>query len=214
MTLNVATTNADIANMQIDSEVKFLKIPTEDHLLTLTEKYDIYILKDCPKVREQLKRLRYKEPYTDIILYGKDEDLIEVCAAKPSGYLKEPFTLRDVACLIASISHGRTAYSYTYKKGTEYETIFLPDVNYIDIEARCIVFHCDRYSCRTNTLQQAFGKQLSSLLDFPDFTFLAPSIIINHTKIKHLNSTSVTFKNGDICYYPATNYHMLLDKIK
>lgn len=72
------------------------------------------------------------------------------------------------------------------------------ELNYIDISGRTLCYHLtNKEEHYSSTLTTSFKKAISPLDEHDLLLFLKPSLLINVSKIKIIDTNKITFENGD-----------------
>jgi hypothetical protein len=82
----------------------------------------------------------------------------------------------------------------------------LNKVLYADIQKRNLCCHLENEVLNSKTLKTSFKNYIGTLVYHPDFVFIPPSLIINLNQIKIMNKDNLTFKNGEVLYFPKKGY--------
>ena len=83
-------------------------------------------------------------------------------------------------------------------------------LNYVNIAHRSLRFYMTYgKQIDSQTLRQSFYKEVQPMLKHTELYFMAPSLLVNLENIKELYPDHIIFKNGDITYYPKTQYEKL-----
>lgn len=99
----------------------------------------------------------------------------------------------------------RREYKYLDTPNGEVK-IDLNKVLYADIQKRNLCCHLENEVLNSKTLKTSFENYIGTLVYHPDFVFIPPSLIINLNQIKIMNKDNLTFKNGEVLYFPKKGY--------
>ena len=143
------------------------------------------------------------------------EDYIQMIDAVKSDsnnlYLLKPIKLEVLILLLDYARQKIKSNVISIHLGhNEEEIIEVKNLNYVNIVNRSLRFHmtCNR-EIDSQSLRQSFVKEAEPMLRHPELYFMPPSLIVNLENIKQLYDDHITFKNGNVIYYPRTAYEKL-----
>ena len=87
------------------------------------------------------------------------------------------------------------------------ELIYIRNLNYINIEERSLCYHLtDGILKASHVLRNSFEKSIRQYLHNDNLMFIKPSLLINLANIKSMDKDKLTFRNGEVLYYPKKYY--------
>lgn len=93
------------------------------------------------------------------------------------------------------------------------EMVYIKNLNYINIEERSLCYHLSEGVIKASyVLRNSFVKSINHYLHHENLLFIKPSLLINIANIKALNRDFITFKNGEILYYPKKHYDLIREQ--
>lgn len=198
--MTIATTNSTICRY-LQNTIFFNNI---DDLLADVNNYDIYIIEPSPKV----SKLNHQGK---IVYYGNVTN--QIFAATPYAILDDPISHKQLYKIISSLSSIiENNYLFIIQKNA-CQRLYIPNINYVNIEGRSLVYHLIDKNETTSTIQTSF-KKATHLINHPSFIFLAPALLINLYNIKVLNDDNIIFYNNDKCYIPKTKYKLIYETLQ
>lgn len=91
--------------------------------------------------------------------------------------------------------------------------IRINNLNYVNIVKRCLCYHLkDGAMFDGQTLRSSFEKAITPLQHNKTFLFLPPSLLINLSEIKIVNSDNLTFENDEVLYFPKKAYELVRER--
>jgi hypothetical protein len=93
------------------------------------------------------------------------------------------------------------------------ELIYIRNLNYINIEERSMCYHLTEGMLKaSHVLRNSFEKSIRQYLHNDNLMFIKPSLLINLANIKSLNREYITFRNGEVLYYPKKYYEFIRER--
>lgn len=87
------------------------------------------------------------------------------------------------------------------------------DLNYISIEGRALAYHLNNKEIfYSNTLTKSFVKAISPLDKHDLLLFIKPSLLINITKIRIIDTNRIIFDNGEILPVASTHKKIIQEE--
>lgn len=178
-----------------------------DDILTTPYRFDIYVI-DMENDKEQGMFIGIKMKQIDVfghIVYI-DTEISSFCdslKAEADCFLTKPITSDGLFPLIDKIRKMIKADTIVISTPEGDRKIRTSDLNYINIEERCLCYHLTNsefYDGRS--LRASFEKAITPLQHQATLLFLPPSLLINAENIELLNNDHLIFESGDKLYFP------------
>ena len=130
---------------------------------------------------------------------------------KAFNFVKKPANKEKIFSILHEVrEEKRREYKYLDTPNGEVK-IDLGKVLYADIQKRNLCCHLENEVLNSKTLKTSFENYIGTLVYHPDFVFIPPSLIINLNQIKIMNKDNLTFKNGEVLYFPKKAMKKLID---
>lgn len=190
-------------------------IPTNDieQLIKSTKRiiclidYDIYL-----QNKKILQNWQNQNKVIFIFVAKTHYQMIDAIKKNENSYcLLYPIKQDSLVLILDYIKQNLRSCMVIVKKGYSGEEIVaINDLNYIDIANRSLRFHMtQKKEIYSQTLHTSFAKETAAMLKHQELYFMAPSLLVNLENIKELYPDHMIFKNGEIAYYPKTQYEKL-----
>lgn len=169
--------------------------------------YDFYL-----KNFERLKKWKKKTHICFMFIAKNHYQMIEAVKSNPNDYcLLSPLKTDMLLMLLDYIREKIKSKVIAIKKAHNGEEIIeVNKLNYVNIVHRSLRFYMTYgKQIDSQTLRQSFYKEVQPMLKHTELYFMAPSLLVNLENIKELYPDHIIFKNGDITYYPKTQYEKL-----
>lgn len=200
-----------LINEKIMAKVTILTNPSE--FLTVPGSYDIYIMDmdsedDVIDLGKQMMEIDHGSYY---IYISNNENVAHKAAKIHSDYfLTKPLDIEELTSILREIRQEIKEESIIIKTAEGERRISVSNLNYINIEKRCLCYHLkDGNIFDGQTLRGAFEKAIFPLQNNPIFVFLPPSLLINLGEIEILDDDHLQFRNGGILYFPKSAHDNL-----
>lgn len=174
--------------------------------------YDVYII-DLDTEENGLevgKKLMEINPDGHYVYISKDINNAYLATKIRANYfLKKPIDKEDFLHILKKIKHRIQDDTIIIKISTGERRVRINMLNYINIVKRCLCYHLsDGTVFDGQVLRTSFEKAISPLQFHKSgaFLFLAPSLLINVSEIKILNSDNIIFENDEVLYFPKKAY--------
>ena len=128
----------------------------------------------------------------------------------PYYYIRDPINKEEIFALLAQVQHDMLSKMIMLKTQIGFRVIDVADLNYVNIVSRAVAYHLDNGELVSGLcLRGSFEKAIADIKDTPSLYFMRPSLLINLSKIKVLDTDHVEFINGEKLYYPRTAFESL-----
>lgn len=125
-------------------------------------------------------------------------------------FLKKPIDVQEFNIILTRIKQKIQEDNIIVKIPTGERRIRSNNLNYINIVKRCLYYHLKDGTMFTGqTLRTSFEKAIYPLQNSQMFLFLPPSLLINLSEIKIVNSDNIIFENDDVVYFPKKAYDIV-----
>lgn len=202
------------ADNEISGRYQTFNNPTE--LLTVPSHFDVYIM-DLEEEKEEVLFLGFQMKKIDS--YGHfvyiDSQLDSFCdslIAEADCFLTKPITSVHLFPLLNKIRKMIKEDSVIVSTPEGDRRIRTSDLNYINIENRCLCYHLvggELYDGRS--LRGSFEKSITPLQHQRTLLFIPPSLLINIENIEILNTDHLYFVGGEKLYFPR-KHHDAIEK--
>lgn len=187
----------------------------EKELLNAPASFDIYIMDmesktDVVKLSQDMRSI---DPNAHIIFIG--QDFKKALKMHGSFYLPKPFKYEDLHQILDLIKKKVKEDNIIIKTPFGDRRVKTNMVNYIHIEKRCLCYHLkDGAIFDGQTLRESFEKAIGPLKNHPVFLFVSPSLVLNLSEIKILDTNCITFEDGEMLYFPKKAHDYIYEKWK
>lgn len=125
-------------------------------------------------------------------------------------FLEKPIDVQEFIFILTRIKQKIQEDNIIIKIPTGERRIRSNNLNYINIVKRCLCYHLrDGAMFDGQTLRTSFEKAIYPLQNSQMFLFLPPSLLINLSEIKIVNSDNIIFENDDVVYFPKKAYNIV-----
>ena len=125
-------------------------------------------------------------------------------------FLEKPIDIQEFHTILTRIKQKIQEDNIIIKIPTGERRIRSNNLNYINIVKRCLCYHLrDGAMFDGQTLRTSFEKAIYPLQNSQMFLFLPPSLLINLSEIKIVNSDNIIFENDDVVYFPKKAYDIV-----
>ena len=184
-------------------------------LIAIPNRYDVYFIdmdsaEDGIQVGVQLAEL----DDSGYFVYFSENPLNAHRAIKFGAYhfLDIPFEPEEITKVLLRIRKQVKEDSIVIKTPLGERRVRINNVNYINIVKRCLCYHLkDGTVFDGQALRSSFEKAIYPLQDQEPFLFLSPSLLINVSEIKILNSDHLIFENDEVMFFPKKSYDVIHD---
>ena len=125
-------------------------------------------------------------------------------------FLEKPIDIQEFNIILTRIKQKIQEDNIIIKIPTGERRIRSNNLNYINIVKRCLCYHLrDGAMFDGQTLRTSFENAIYPLQNSQMFLFLPPSLLINLSEIKIVNSDNIIFENDDVVYFPKKDYNIV-----
>ena len=162
---------------------------------TIYKKYDIIII--------PIKLKKEKPILISVVICDANVERAKELETLINEYLK---TQDDAPASIKIVTKTRSKIMLVPTAAGE-ELIYIRNLNYINIEERSLCYHLtDGILKASHVLRNSFEKSIRQYLHNDNLMFIKPSLLINLANIKSMDKDKLTFRNGEVLYYPKKYY--------
>lgn len=180
-------------------------------LLTVPSRFDVYIM-DLENNKEEVIFLGAKMKQIDtfghiIYIDAQMDSFCDSLLADADCFLIKPITKNSLFPLLNKIRKLIKQDSIIISTPAGDRKIRTSDLNYINIEDRCLCYHLrneDFYNGKS--LRGSFEKSITPLQHQETLMFIPPSLLINIENIEVLNVDHLIFDNGEKIYFPKKHH--------
>lgn len=189
-----------------------------EDLLFASGSYDVYIMdidssEDIDALSSRISEIDFSSRF---IFMGTDPAL--ACSAykvDAESYLLKPIDKKQLFKVLTKIKQKVKEEAIIIKTPEGERRVKIPQLNYINIVKRCLCYHLkDGNVFDGQTLRTSFEKAITPLNLHPSFYFLAPSLLINLSEIKIINTDHIIFENDNVLYFPKKAYDIIYEHWK
>lgn len=182
-------------------------------MILVPTKYDIYIM-DMDSAEDTIalgKTLMDINASSRFIYISKDTTkAYSVFKLHADYFLEKPIDVQEFIFILTRIKQKIQEDNIIIKIPTGERRIRAHNLNYINIVKRYLCYHLkDGAMFSGQILRTSFGKAIYPLQNSKMFLFLAPSLLINLSEIKIVNTDHIIFENDDIVYFPKKAYNIV-----
>ena len=211
-TLTIKTTIQDfLIQYKLMAKVSEYK-KTEDIILAPV-RYDAYIvdmdiIEDIPTL---ISTLSEKDAGCRFIFMSGDITKAYFAFKMHADYfLEKPININDLNFILNAIKQKIQHDNIIIKTSIGERRIRSNNLNYINIVKRCLCYHLKNGAMFDGqTLRTSFEKAIFPLQNSKMFLFLPPSLLINLSEIKEVNSDHIVFENDEIVFFPKKSYEQV-----
>ena len=143
-----------------------------------------------------------------IVICDANEARANELSALINEYLKNYDGGEDVPASIKIVTKTRSKIMLVPTAAGE-ELIYIRNLNYINIEERSMCYHLTEGMLKaSHVLRNSFEKSIRQY----NLMFIKPSLLINLANIKSMNREYITFRSGEILYYPKKYYEAIHER--
>ena len=184
-----------------------------EDLILVPTRYDIYIM-DMDSSEDTIalgKTMMDIEAGSRFIYMSSDTTkAYSVFKLHADYFLEKPIDIQDFHTILTRIKQKIQEDNIIIKIPTGERRIRSNNLNYINIVKRCLCYHLrDGAMFDGQTLRTSFEKAIYPLQNSQMFLFLPPSLLINLSEIKIVNSDNIIFENEDVVYFPKKSYDIV-----
>lgn len=147
-----------------------------------------------------------------VVICDANEARANELSALINEYLKNYDGGEDVPASIKIVTKTRSKIMLVPTAAGE-ELIYIRNLNYINIEERSMCYHLTEGMLKaSHVLRNSFEKSIRQYLHNDNLMFIKPSLLINLANIKSMNREYITFRSGEILYYPKKYYEAIHER--
>ena len=188
----------------------------EEKFITVPGSYDIYVMDmessvDVIALSERMSEIDKGCHF--IFLSHNKEDAFKIIKKHLGSFILRPADNEELKIILNKVKKKIKEENIIIKMSTYERRVRVINLNYIDIEKRCLCYHlADGNMFDGQTLRGSFEKAIKPLDEHPMFLFVSPSLLINVSNIKDLHKDHAVFDNDDIVYISKKAYDMISER--
>lgn len=187
-----------------------------EDLLVVPASFDVYIMDtdSSENLYELSRRMDKIDPNSYFIFIGEDPSLAyPAYKVHADHYFLKPIEKEELFELFNIIKKKIREDSLVIKTAEGERRIRSSQVNYINIVKRCLCYHLKNGTMFDGqSLRSSFEKAITPLNQHPQFLFLAPSLLINLSEIKIIDTDHLTFENDEVLYFPKKSHDLIRER--
>lgn len=188
----------------------------EDAFITVPDSYDIYIMDmDAQTNVIELgeRMMSIDEGGYFIYTSSNPEEACKAAKIQAHYFVTKPFESAEIHKILTKIKKKVKEDSIIIKTPLGERRVRVNNVNYINIIKRCLCYHLkDGTMFDGQTLRSSFEKSIYPLQEHEAFLFLAPSLLINLSEIKIVDTDHLIFENDEMLYFPKKSYDIVRER--
>lgn len=183
---------------------------TAYELLTVPQSFDVYFFDmdtkdDVIDLSQKMMKIDTDRCY---VFSSVNTSIAHLAArARASYFIEKPYNKYEIDEILTETKKNIKEDNFIIKTPEGERRVRVKDLNYINIVKRCLCYHLkDGNMFDGQTLRSSFEKAIHPLEEHKSFLFLPPSLLINVSEIKILDTNHITFENDEILYTPKKAY--------
>lgn len=212
---SVKTIKETIQNLIIENNL-FAKISifeNKEELLTTPNSFDVYLMDidEEDDILDLTNEMLQIDSGASTILFSHDIEKGYIASEKGVDYfLLKPIKPEALTVILKKIKNRIKIESIVIKTNQGERRIKTNNLNYINIESRCLCYHLkDSSLLDGTTLRTNFKDAVQPLLIKEMLYMVGNSILVNLEEIKILHKDHIVFFNDEVLYYPKTHWENL-----
>ena len=178
-----------------------------EQLILSPNRFDIYFLDiDFQEGTIDLgTKLHQIDAGADFVYISADKlSAYESSKAKGRYFLLQPIEKKEVYEIIFEVRQKIKADNIIIRFHGGERRIRSNMLNYVNIVKRCMCYHLtDGTMFDGQVLRTSFERAIEPFDQLPSMLFLPPSLLINLSEIKIINSDNIVFENGEVLHFPV-----------
>ena len=181
-----------------------------DKIITAPNSFDIYFLDmdteiDVLKLGQEMMEI---DSQSYFVYFSENVTNAYDCFKIRADYfMRKPIDPDDLNGILKDIKIKIRQDSVIIKTNCGERRVFVNDLNYVNIIKRSLCYHVvNGGTFDGQSLRGSFEKEIHPLDENPKLLFLAPSLLINVSNIKILDTDNITFEDDTVLYFPKKGF--------